>query len=423
MYFWIFFIWIFILIYEGLYTKRLTFWDEVKLLWKCTFFATLTIMTILFIGQQSALFSRTIIVTMAFCSLLIFPVLRINLKKVLFALGFLKRKLLIVGAGDAGKLALSAINHEPDLGYEVTGFIDDDPTLPSKVNGLKVHCGINQIHRYIKRCGIHDILVAKPELDKDALTKIIGKIQHTVENTLFVPDLPDIAVLGTELRHFFRDQTIVIEIKNNLAKPVNYIVKRLFDFIVGFLFLSVLTLPLLIIYLLIRLTSPGPAIFKQERIGKYGRSFVCYKFRTMRQDAEQILQNILEKDQIAKRQWGEYRKLIDDPRITRVGKFLRETSLDELPQIFNVMRGDMSLIGPRPVTKEEIEKHYQDMSQLYLSVPPGITGLWQVSGRSDSSYEQRISLDSWYVRNWNLWLDIMILFKTIKVVLKKQGAR
>jgi undecaprenyl-phosphate galactose phosphotransferase len=142
----------------------------------------------------------------------------------------------------------------------------------------------------------------------------------------------------------------------------------------------------------------------------------------MHRDADERLRDILENDASAREQWQEKFKLTSDPRITRIGRFLRSTSLDELPQIFNVINGTMSLVGPRPVTTKEIELYYKEHANLCFCVLPGITGLWQVSGRSNTSYEYRIVLDSWYVRNWNLWLDIVILIKTIGVVVKREGA-
>jgi undecaprenyl-phosphate galactose phosphotransferase len=148
---------------------------------------------------------------------------------------------------------------------------------------------------------------------------------------------------------------------------------------------------------------------------------MCYKFRTMYLDADERLQGILERDPAARAEWERHWKLKDDPRVTDMGKFLRKTSLDELPQIFNVLRGEMSLVGPRPYIQNE-EKFLHDFKDPILSVLPGITGLWQVSGRSNTSYNYRIALDSWYVRNWNLWLDIVILIKTIPVVFKTEGA-
>jgi undecaprenyl-phosphate galactose phosphotransferase len=177
-----------------------------------------------------------------------------------------------------------------------------------------------------------------------------------------------------------------------------------------------------IIALLIKINSKGPAIFSQKRIGKNGKPFRCYKFRTMYHDAEARLAELLGKSSKTRKEWNHHWKLNNDPRITTIGKFLRQTSLDELPQIFNVLKGEMSLVGPRPVTISEIKEYYKDQAQLCFGVTPGITGLWQVSGRSNTSYDHRIALDSWYVRNWNLWLDIVILFKTVKVVFKKEGA-
>jgi undecaprenyl-phosphate galactose phosphotransferase len=179
---------------------------------------------------------------------------------------------------------------------------------------------------------------------------------------------------------------------------------------------------MLIIVLLIKINSRGPAIFSQERVGKNDRSFRCYKFRTMFTDAEERFNTFLGNNPDAQNEWKNYWKLRIDPRITKIGSFLRRTSLDELPQILNVLKGDMSLVGPRPVTKREIDEYYKEHAKLCFGVPPGITGLWQVSGRSNTSYDYRIALDSWYVRNWNLWLDIVILLKTVKVVINREGA-
>jgi undecaprenyl-phosphate galactose phosphotransferase len=163
-------------------------------------------------------------------------------------------------------------------------------------------------------------------------------------------------------------------------------------------------------------------IYSHYRIGRKGKIFKCYKFRTMQKDAEEKLQELLQKDSSARLQWEQYWKLIDDPRVTRVGRFLRKTSLDELPQILNVLKGEMSLIGPRPYLLREKDA-IQDKLEIITSVAPGITGLWQVSGRNDITYQHRIKLDVWYIMNWSLWLDIYILIKTIKVVLGMRGAR
>ena len=191
--------------------------------------------------------------------------------------------------------------------------------------------------------------------------------------------------------------------------------------------LSILMLPLLLVVigilgLLVKLDTPGPVFYRHTRIGRNGKSFGVFKFRSMYRDSKERLRKILGTDPLSKQEWETYYKLKNDPRITRMGKFLRRTSLDELPQIFNVLQGDMSLVGPRPVLKEEITKYYKEFADYYHMVRPGITGLWQVSGRNDVNYYIRVRLDAWYVLNWSVWLDIVILFKTLNVVLKKEGA-
>jgi lipopolysaccharide/colanic/teichoic acid biosynthesis glycosyltransferase len=173
---------------------------------------------------------------------------------------------------------------------------------------------------------------------------------------------------------------------------------------------------------LIKLGDGGAVFFEHPRVGRYGRMFGCLKFRTMVADSAGALQRHLMANPAAAQEWRETQKLTDDPRITRIGRFLRATSLDELPQLINVLRGEMSLVGPRPVTKEELEERYARDRRYYLLVRPGLTGLWQVSGRNRVSYARRIELDREYVREWSFIRDIKILFRTIDVVLKRDGA-
>ncbi len=420
---WVFPVWLFFLIYDGFYSKRLSFWDEVKMLWKVSFFSTLGVFTILVLGKFAERVSRTVIILMGIISFPIFPLLRINLKKLIRRTGMLENKVLILGAGKTGELIFNALRRDRNFGLNVVGFLDDDPEKRGKrIHGVKIHAGVDNAEKYIGRCGIEDIIIAMPGCEKDKCISLINKLQHKAQNILLIPDLFGITVLGTNLQHFFQEQAIGLEVRNNLAQPINIITKKVFDVLVSCVLLAMLAVPMLIIVLLIKINSKGPAIFSQERVGKNGSTFNCYKFRTMYIDAETKLANLLENNEEAKTEWNLRWKLNSDPRITKIGKFLRQTSLDELPQIFNVLKGDMSLVGPRPVTQTEIDEYYKEQSKLCFGVPPGITGLWQVSGRSNTSYYYRITLDSWYVRNWNLWLDIIILLKTVKVVLYREGA-
>ncbi len=420
---WIFPVWLFFFVYEGLYTKRFSFWDEVKMLWKVVFFSTLATFSILFLGKTGEQVSRTVLVLMGILAIPLFPLIRINVKKISLFAGLMKSKVLILGAGKTGELILTALKRDSNLGMNVVGFLDDDPEkIGGTIDGIKIHAGVDKAQKYIGRCGIENIVIAMPGCEKNKFISLINKLQHKAQNILLIPDLFGITVLGTNLQHFFQEQAIGLEVKNNLAQPVNILIKKIFDILASCLLFGLLSLPMIIISLLIKITSKGPVIFYQMRIGKKDKPFKCYKFRTMYEDAEERLNNLLESSPEARNEWNHRWKLSGDPRITRVGRFLRRTSLDELPQIFNVLKGDMSLVGPRPVTKREIDEYYKEQAKLCFGVTPGVTGLWQVSGRSNTSYDYRIALDSWYVRNWNLWLDIVILFKTVRVVLKGEGA-
>ena len=197
--------------------------------------------------------------------------------------------------------------------------------------------------------------------------------------------------------------------------------KRIFDVAVGALIFPIAAVLLLVIAVMIAITSSGPVFYRQIRIGQYGRKFKILKFRTMHSRSDRVLHEYLEGNPEAQEEWSQTHKLREDPRITRLGRFLRKTSLDELPQIFNVFRGEMSLVGPRPIVHAEREK-YGDRFVYYTAVLPGITGLWQVSGRCDVTYDDRVSLDERYARQWSLMLDLLILGKTPRAVCRGRGA-
>ena len=418
---WIFLLWMVFFYYEGLYNKRFSHWDEVKALWKVSFFSTVGVFAIVSMAKLGGSISRTVVIIMGIVSLFL-PIVRLAMKRALRKFGLFKRKVLILGAGETGRLIADALRKEPNYGYDVVGFLDDDPEkVGSVIDGIKVHRGVDRAKNYLKMCGIKDVFIAMPGAGRERLQGLINALQHKAERVLFVPDMFGIAVVGTSLQHFFNEAAFALEVKNNLERLLNILIKRFFDAVVSVVLMPILSVPMAVMAFLIRLDSKGPALFSQERIGKYGKPFKCIKFRTMYEDAEDRLRELLKNDAGAKSEYEQYWKLKNDPRVTRVGRFLRATSLDELPQIFNVLRGEMSLVGPRPYLpreREDIGEHYDTI----LLIKPGMTGLWQVSGRSGTSYAYRIALDLWYVRNWNLWLDIMILFKTVKVVFKREGA-
>jgi Undecaprenyl-phosphate galactose phosphotransferase WbaP len=214
---------------------------------------------------------------------------------------------------------------------------------------------------------------------------------------------------------------IGLEVRRELLRKRSRLTKRAIDLALA-LGGGVLALPwIAFVALLVKLSSRGPAFYGQSRIGEAGRTFRAWKFRTMVDNADEVLEQCLQADPDLQAEWAAQHKLKTDPRVTKIGKFLRQTSLDELPQIWNVIRGEMSLVGPRPIVRYEVEKYAEEFD-LYQKVRPGITGLWQVSGRSATTYEERVAMDVHYVRNWSVWLDIYLLAKTVGVVLRKHGA-
>ena len=229
-----------------------------------------------------------------------------------------------------------------------------------------------------------------------------------------------VPLYGTNISHFFSHEVALLRVHNNLRRWPARLSKRIFDTLVA-LVLIVLLSPLLLLLSLLLLGDGGKVIFSQKRVGKNGRPFNCLKFRTMALDAEDQLKLLLAQSPEHKLQWEKDQKLKDDPRVSALGGFLRRTSLDELPQLFNVLQGQMSLVGPRPIVEAELQRYGSDAS-YYLMVRPGMTGLWQVNGRNDLDYESRVYLDTWYVKNWSLWYDLVILIKTIRTVLSSKGA-
>jgi Undecaprenyl-phosphate galactose phosphotransferase WbaP len=415
------------IMYERLYVKKLPFWDETRELLKAVTISTITILAVITLGKMTDDISRlTILILWAF-SIIAFPLFRLVGKRILYDFGIGKENVIIIGAGSAGVATAKGIKSEIHLGYHLIGFLDDD----DKKIGTEIEiCGkqykvfgkTKQFRKFVNHLNIPTVIIAIPSLPVERLTELTNTIQRSVKNILLIPDLKGIALTNTELYHLFAQELFLLRIQNNLKSPYNRFIKRTFDMLVSLLLLPVLVPLISILGLLIKLDSPGPVFYMHTRIGRGGRSFGIYKFRSMYRDSKTRLEHILRTDPDAKKEWESSYKLKNDPRITAIGAFLRRTSLDELPQILNVLKGEMSLVGPRPVVQDEITKYYREYADYYQLVRPGITGLWQISGRNNVDYEVRVRLDSWYVLNWSVWLDILMLAKTIRVVLKREGA-
>ncbi len=237
---------------------------------------------------------------------------------------------------------------------------------------------------------------------------------------------PESTVRVEEVRRAFEpDVTAIAANESKLEIGLNgaeHVLKRVFDLISVVVILVLFGWLMIGIACAIRLGGGTQIIYGHTRVGRRGRPFQCLKFRSMVPNSEEVLRDLLQSDADAREQWERDFKLKDDPRITRIGRFIRKTSLDELPQLWNVLKGEMSIVGPRPVVQAEFDCYYGNAREHYLSVPPGLTGLWQVSGRNDLDYEQRVQLDKAYVENWNVFSDFLIVMRTVKVMVVRRGA-
>lgn len=412
---------------SGAYRKRQPFSEELKQLYRSLFVAFLVILALISVGKFSENVSRTVLFFSLFVLIILLPLSRLAARKILLKTDLAIEPVLILGAGEAGLATGRELIRSSVLGFKLIGFLDDK--LTGEVNLLSgdeqkypILGNLSQLQQTLKVNSIDNIIIAIPSMSAKESSALVATVQPFVRRVFIVPDLKGIALQNSELMHLFSEQLFLIRVQNNLKLWQNRLLKRSFDFILSTLLLPALIPVILFIAILIKLDSPGPVFFRQVRQGRSGKPFNVWKFRTMYVDAKQRLNEILEKDPEQKKEWEMYYKLKNDPRISRVGKLLRESSLDELPQVFNVFKGEMSLVGPRPVLASELDQYYGDYRLYYESVRPGISGLWQVSGRNDLDYDKRVNLDAWYVLNWSIWFDIVILWKTIFVVLRRKGA-
>ena len=318
---------------------------------------------------------------------------------------------------------------ETIFGLKSENYLNYDIQYVVLLNGAPSHIKeLKEIHKDIevkKQLGELDhrnfVIICPDERSNEELEPILAKIDAAEAKFAITPPISGFSLYGLQPSYFFGYNIILLEPKTKVESLPGQFAKRFIDLAGSSVLLAVLSPIMFFLSKKIR-EDGGPALFTQDRIGKNGKIFKVYKFRSMVMNAEDKLQEILEKNPEERDHFKVYFKLINDPRITPVGRTLRRTSLDELPQLINVWKGDMSLVGPRPILANELEDYGKQL-QDYTRVKPGITGLWQVSGRNEISFKQRIYLDGWYVRNWSLWHDIVILIKTFFVVLNKRGAK
>jgi len=353
---------------------------------------------------------------------------RIMLRRILLAAGMWNLRTLMIGEGEAASNAIEALQSEAYLGYNVvahtafSGFDPDSDNAAENDSHLTRSGGSvgHAVMDLVTQTQAQFIVLAPSPDQFGKLDQLVRHLDRWHMSYAVVPPLRGISLLSLEPQHFYSHDLMMLTFRSSLTSPAARALKRSFDLVVSSL-LALFLAPLFLALAAAVKWDGGPALFRQKRVGKNGQIFECLKFRSMVVDADKRLADLLQSDTAARAEWDREHKLKNDPRITRIGDFLRRTSFDELPQIFNVLKGEMSLVGPRPIVQDEVAK-YGDNIDYYLSAAPGITGLWQVSGRNDTTYKRRVELDRWYIQNWSLWQDIAILFKTIPAVMSKDGA-
>lgn len=401
------------------YIYRKTFWFELKeIIRTIVIFAVFELAIIAFTKWDLPRFPWVM------CWIIIgvlVPMLRILTKKILNKLNLWQRDTIIIGTGHNASEAYKAIASESNLGYKVTKFISENPdnTLDKIDNIPVVYSSPSDLTKILNK---HVQLIIAVESENSSLRNdwLRYLMLHGYRFVSVIPTLRGMPVDSTDMSFIFSHEVMIFRVQQNLEKMSSRILKRSFDILFSMLIIIAVSPLFLFICWKVK-KDGGPAIYGHERIGKNGTKFKCLKFRSMAVNSKELLEKLLEKDPQAREEWEEAFKLKNDPRITSIGHLLRRTSMDELPQLFNVLKGEMSLVGPRPIIYEELER-YEEQVDYYLMSKPGMTGLWQVSGRSDVDYETRVYFDAWYVKNWSMWNDIAILLKTVAVVLKRDGA-
>jgi exopolysaccharide biosynthesis polyprenyl glycosylphosphotransferase len=323
------------------------------------------------------------------------------------------KRVLVVGAGSQGLLVMQNFVAQPHLGYSVVGFLDD--SRQEDIGRFPALGTPDQVREVVSLHDVDEVIIALPSNSHQKILEILGTCEKEHVAFSLVPDFYELSLRHVDVVPL--SGIPLIGIRKGSIRGGSYLAKRFLDAAISLSVIAVLSPLLALIALLIKLDSDGPVLFKQVRVGRGGRPFVCYKFRSMRQNADKEIQNLLEYNEAQ----GPMFKMRSDPRCTRVGRVLRRLSFDEIPQFFNILRGDMSVVGPRPPLPHEVEK-YEDWHKRRLETSPGLTGLWQVGGRSNLTFDEMALLDIWYIENWSLSLDVKVMLRTAPAILFGTGA-
>ena len=326
---------------------------------------------------------------------------------------------VIFGAGDTGRLVVDQLLESTKAGYTPVLLLDDDPARGDDYRGIPIIHNTMIGPEIVKTYNIKMAIVAMPSVTQNKMVRFMNYSVSAFRYSVLIPGFFNVSNIWMSVRDF--DGILGFAASNRLNMIWNLAIKRALDIAIVVIGGIVLLPFLLIIALLIKAASPGPVLYRHKRLGLKGAPFYACKFRSMVVDADKKLETVLASDPELQKEWELNQKLKNDPRITKIGKFLRRTSFDEFPQLLNILKGEMSLVGPRPVVEDEMKKYGENFKRIF-SVKPGLTGLWQISGRSDTNYNDRISYDTYYLQSWSVWLDLWILYRTPGAILKGRGA-
>ena len=397
----------FVFAYEGLYTKRLVAWEETRRYVRGVIIATSAVMILLFLWRIWIVSRVAVLLALVF-SMVLAPFVRVLLKRLLAAAGLGRQQLVILGGGPAAEQFSRELTRHRALGYVVGRQVSHSP-------------GAGMVGEALAQVSSPDsvLAVVSDSFTPDEMRSVLKLAERKFSELLVIPTAALLQSTAAEVEQV--GSTLVLKYRYSLLRPLNTYTKSVLELAGTLLLLVVLAPVFLLLAVVVKASSKGPVLFRQRRIGRGRQMFDCLKFRTMYRDAEQRLDEMLANDDALRTEWLKYARIPSDPRVTRSGRFLRRFSLDELPQLWNVLRGEMALVGPRPYLPVESER-IGDSLDTIVRVRPGMTGLWQVSGRTSLPFKERLTLDEYYIRNWSLWMDFSIVLRTLRAVVGARGA-
>ncbi len=404
----------------GDYSRRQLFWDSAR-----STTAALTISAIIYLLAVVTLEPAALLVSGAIWMGMFFllPTARQGMRYLLSRVGLWNLPTALLGTSRTAQEVYPTLAKQLALGLDVRWVVPEsaEKHIPGSLSKLKpLIASPENIARTLVEAGCRQVILV-PD-DNFNQPHLIDQLVGADIRVAIVPSLRRLPLFGISASYFFGKDLLLLQVRNNLARLPQRVLKRTMDLAGAFAAIIFLWPVFLVLAILIRREDGGPVLFRQDRVGHSGRDFRCWKFRTMVVDAEDQMARWEHEDPILLARYRESNfKLHADPRVTRIGAWLRRTSLDELPQVMNILRGEMSMVGPRPLLRRELPD-YGAVITLYERVRPGITGLWQISGRSHTTFAERVSYDEWYIKNWTVWYDIVILLQTVWVLLRSKDA-